>query len=107
CVVPSSHTGASTQAPVGLHISLASQAPPQHTLPPPALATQAPLLHSEPELQAASRSFFGRLQLPWSSHSDVGLHSRSARRGSKFVHASATVAHWPARQRPVVTLGGS
>jgi len=106
-VVSFSQTGASSQAPVGLQISLAAQATLQHTLPPLAVATHAPLLHSEAELQVVSNSFFGRLQLPWSSHSDVGLHSRSALCAWKIVHASAGVAHWPARQRFVVTLGGS
>jgi hypothetical protein len=64
CAVSFSHTGASTQAPVALQISLAWQASLQHTLSPLPVATQAPLSHSEPEPQDVSSAFFGRLQLP-------------------------------------------
>lgn len=64
CVASSSQTGAGTQVPVPLQISLGAQGSAQQTLPPVPLATQAPLWHSEPELQEESGSFFGRAQLP-------------------------------------------
>jgi hypothetical protein len=49
---------------VELQTSFSAQAAAQHTLPLPAVATQAPVLHSEPWLQAESSAFFARLQLP-------------------------------------------
>jgi len=63
-VVSFSQTGAGTQPPVALQISLAAHAALQHTLAPLSVATQALLWHSEPALQLASSPFFGRLQLP-------------------------------------------
>lgn len=86
-MVPSSQTGAGAQLPAALQISFAPHGSPQHTLAPLAFATHAPLLHSAPALQGASRSFFGREQLPSASQSAVGLHSTSACQGSKAVHA--------------------
>ena len=62
--VPSSQTGAGTHPPVVLHTSLSAHAAAQHTLPLPAVATQAPVLHSELWLHAESSAFFARLQLP-------------------------------------------
>lgn len=107
CAAPSSQTGAGSQPPVAPQTSFGAQATAQHTLPPAAVATQAPLPHSASELQGARSSRLGRLQLPSSSHSDEALHSRLARRGSNTVQASAGVAQRPSRQRSVATLGGS
>jgi hypothetical protein len=64
CVASFSHTGAASQTPAALQISLAAQAAAQHTLSPASVATQAPLPHSEAEPQGSSSGFFGREQLP-------------------------------------------